>query len=222
MKKTTIEKNKKFLLDAKEIMDGVPFAELGRKQKQQIFDAFIDADIDYATDGDSDGVYLYSKSDDFQITFMSYADDFGLGCIRDRLDDLYFNDDIDEVYSIDKAISMLDAIKPDDVPLALLNTSIVTEDGDYSLHTITLDKARELVQEYGGQLDSAIGHDATAKVMTDLLGVNVPVNRQMFSQQVGQQALVFKLHGRLPEGRILTVDEIEAIGFDFKLLERLD
>ena len=217
------EKNKimGFLNTAKEIMGDELFEVLGRKKKQQVFDAFIDADIDCATYGDSDGVYLYSKSDDFQITFMLYADDFGLGCIRDRLDDLYFNDDIDEVYSIDKAISMLDAIKPDDVLLALLNTSIVTEDGDYSLHTITLDKARELAQEYGGQLDSAIGHDATAKVMTDLLGVNVLVNRQMFSQQVGQQALVFKLHGRLPEGRMLTVDEIEAIGFDFKLLERL-
>ena len=130
MKKATIGNIRGFLNTAKEIMDGEMFVDLGRKKKQQVFDAFIDADIDYATDGDSDGVYLYSKSDDFRITFMSYADDFGLGCIRDRLDDLYFNDDIDEVYSIDKAISMLDAIKPDDVPLALLNTSIVTEDGD--------------------------------------------------------------------------------------------
>lgn len=70
------------------------------------------------------------------------------------------------------------------------------------------------------ELDSAIGHDATSKVMTALLGVEVPVNRQMFCQQPGQKALVFKLNGRLPEGKILTVEEIQEIGYKFQILSR--
>lgn len=70
------------------------------------------------------------------------------------------------------------------------------------------------------ELDSAIGHDATSMVMTALLGVEVPVNRQMFCQQPGQKALVFKLNGRLPEGKVLTVEEIQEIGYKFQILKR--
>ena len=43
----------------------------------------------------------------------------------------------------------------------------------------------------------------------------------MFSQDVGQRALVFKLNGRPEEGKILTTEEIEAIEYKFQLLERL-
>lgn len=62
----------------------------------------------------------------------------------------------------------------------------------------------------------------TAEIMTTLLGVEIPVNRQMFRQQPGQQALVFKLNGRPEEGKILTADEIQEIGYRFQLLVRLD
>ena len=78
--------------------------------------------------------------------------------------------------------------------LALLNTSILTTAGAYRLIDITLDDARRIVSDHAGNLDSAIGHQSTAEIMTTLLGVDVPVNRQMFAQEVGQQALVFKLN----------------------------
>lgn len=109
--------------------------------------------------------------------------------------------------------------------LALLNTSILTNDGQYSLESIDREKAQWLIfhysQELGKDLDSAIGHESTAQIMSELLGVTVPVNRQMFAQEVGQQAIVFKLNGRPPEGQILSRDEIEKIGYSFKLLTRV-
>ena len=105
--------------------------------------------------------------------------------------------------------------------LALLNTSILTTAGAYELTDITLDLARKIAADNAGNLDSAIGHQSTAEIMTTLLGVDVPVNRQMFSQEVGQQALVFKLNGRPQEGKILTTDEIEEIGYKFQLLTRV-
>lgn len=105
--------------------------------------------------------------------------------------------------------------------LALLNTSILTAAGNYILTDISLDQARQLVADNAGNLDSAIGHASTAEIMTTLLGVDIPVNRQMFSQDVGQRALVFKLNGRPEEGKILTAEEIETIGYKFQLLERL-
>lgn len=104
--------------------------------------------------------------------------------------------------------------------LALLNTSILTTAGNYTLTDVTLEEARQLVSDNDGNLDSAIGHLSTAEIMTTLLGVDVVVNRQMFSQEAGQQALVFKLNGRPEEGKILTVEEIEKIGYKFQVLTR--
>lgn len=104
-------------------------------------------------------------------------------------------------------------------PIALLNTSIVTADGTYTLNTIDLNQAKDLIKDQ--EIISAIGHESTAQILYDLLGVDVPVNRIQFEQQPKQIALVFKLNGRPPEGKILRRDEIEQIGYSFKLLTRL-
>lgn len=103
--------------------------------------------------------------------------------------------------------------------LALLNTSILTTTGTYNLEDITLERAKELV--HGNELDSAIGHDSTAEIMSSLLEKDIPVNRQLFQQEEGQQALVFKLNGRPAEGKILSAEEIEQIEYKFQLLTRV-
>lgn len=105
--------------------------------------------------------------------------------------------------------------------LGILNTSIATEDGLYRLSSISLEEARRLVNE-SEELDSAVGHEATAQILSALLGVEILVNRQKFSQQAGQKALVFKLlnPNRLPEGRILSLEEIEEVGYKFQVLTR--
>ena len=96
--------------------------------------------------------------------------------------------------------------------LAILNTSIVTAPGDYEVRSVTLDEARRLVAEAPAVL-SAVGHDATAAVLTEMLGRPVQVNRIQFEQQPGQQALVLKLRGRIPEGQVLDVAGMDAIGY---------
>ncbi len=101
--------------------------------------------------------------------------------------------------------------------LALLNTSIITALGSYTYDAISLDGARELVAD---EYVSHIGHDSTAVIMTELLGVNVPMSRVPFAQEPHQLALVFKLNGRPPEGKILSREEIEAIGYTWGLLQR--
>ena len=103
--------------------------------------------------------------------------------------------------------------------LAVLNTTIATTDGLYQIKTITLEEAKELVEL--NNLDSAIGHQSTADIMTELLGVKVKMNRQQFVQQEGQSALVFKLNGRPQEGYITTAEEIETMGYSFKLMTRI-
>jgi hypothetical protein len=100
--------------------------------------------------------------------------------------------------------------------IVILNTSICTSNGLFELTDIDLDQARDLVQN--NDFISAIGHDSTAQILTELLGVNIPVNRINFEQKENQTAVVFKLNGRPPEGKILTKEEIEQIGYSFKRL----
>ena len=102
--------------------------------------------------------------------------------------------------------------------LGILNTSILTTVGIYELKDITLEQAQDLV--HNNDILSAVGHQSTADILTTLLGVQVPMNRIMFEQEQGQKALVFKLNGRPEEGKILTQQEIEEIGYKFQLLTR--
>jgi hypothetical protein len=102
--------------------------------------------------------------------------------------------------------------------VTLLNTSILTSFGDYQYKEITLEHAMEFVN--AGFYQSAIGHASTAQIMTELLGVPVEMNRMLYSQQVGEAAIVFKLNGRAPEGVILSREEIEKIGYSWGLLTR--
>src|SRR5262245_34555822 len=103
--------------------------------------------------------------------------------------------------------------------VTLLNSSILTAFGVYRYEPLSLEEARRLVAE---SFISAIGHESTARVLSELLGVMVPVRRDEYRQQVGDRALVFKLKLRPPEGIILTTEEIQAIGFEFGLLTRME
>lgn len=104
------------------------------------------------------------------------------------------------------------------LPVAILNASVITADGSFDMTTISLEEARQLVRQ--APLDSAVGHESTAELLTTLLGVQVPVNRQLFAQAIGQRALVCKLNGRPPEGKVLSREDLDRIGFSFKLLVR--
>ena len=102
--------------------------------------------------------------------------------------------------------------------LAILNTSILTSTGMYELRDITLQEAQQLVKD--NNILSAIGHQSTADILTTLLETTIHMNRIMFEQEQGQKALVFKLNGRPEEGKILTQQEIEQIGYKFQILIR--
>lgn len=116
----------------------------------------------------------------------------------------------------------------DNLPIALLNTAIVTTTGIYQLEEISLATAKDLVYhsltDYADNfcgLDSAIGHEATAEIMSKLLSTDIKMNRQEFNQKVGQIAIVFRLNKRPPEGTILSLDQLIGIGFHFQKLTRI-
>ena len=104
-------------------------------------------------------------------------------------------------------------------PVTLLNTSILTNTGNYQYRPIDLERAQSIAR--GRTIESAIGHQATAEILTELLSIPVTVNRVNYSQKQGHSALVFKLKGRVPEGCILSREQIDEIGYEFGVLTRL-
>lgn len=105
-----------------------------------------------------------------------------------------------------------------DSVITILNTSVITAYGEYEYRPLALDDARRLVREQPWR--SAVGHEATAAMIGELLGIVCPVNRIEYEQGCGECALVFKLARRGPEGRILSREEIEASGVRWGILAR--
>jgi len=102
--------------------------------------------------------------------------------------------------------------------IAILNSPILTSDGTFKMEAISLEGARELLNRH--DFVSAIGHASTADILTELLEIDIPVNRITFIQEPKQMAIVFKMKSRVPEGVILNRNQIEEFGFEFKLLTR--
>lgn len=107
-----------------------------------------------------------------------------------------------------------------DNKILLLNAAIMTANGTFKLSNISLDEVKEMLTEEN--IMSAIGHNATADIMTELVGINIPANRIQAKQEPKQKAIIFKLLKRPEEGKILNREEIEEIGYEFLLLERLE
>jgi hypothetical protein len=109
--------------------------------------------------------------------------------------------------------------------LTFLNAAIITAPGSYDYQKLTLKNARQLVCEFresGREIQSAIGHKATAELMTTILKFPVNNNRIDFAQTTEDAALVFRLKKRAPEGIVLTREQLEEIGYELGLLTRTD
>ena len=104
-------------------------------------------------------------------------------------------------------------------PIVLFNGTVATTNGLYEITDIAIDTAKELLQTYG--FISAIGHEATATIMRELLEQLIVMNRIQFHQEVGQIAIVFKLNERPDEGVVLNRAEVEQIGYCLKKMVRI-
>lgn len=103
--------------------------------------------------------------------------------------------------------------------IILLNTGILTSYGTFDFQPVTLAEAKGMVKNY--EVISAIGHAATAEILSELLEIEVKSNRIEYTQNPDEIALVFKLKSRIPEGKVLNRSEIEEIGYEFGILKRL-
>lgn len=110
--------------------------------------------------------------------------------------------------------------------IALLNTSILTSYGNFTYQSETLENIKEYIKntqmfpEFAEhyKIKSFIGHQSTCDILTELFGFEVKMNREQFAQSKDDIAIVFKLNSRPEEGKILTREEIEAIGYTFGII----
>jgi hypothetical protein len=78
-----------------------------------------------------------------------------------------------------------------------------------------LETARVLAQR---GFKSAVGHKSTAKILSDLLEVEVKTSRKQLDMKPGDYVLCFQLKTRPLEGSILTVEQLEELGYKFTYL----
>ncbi|HLM61008.1 MAG TPA: DUF1874 domain-containing protein [Pyrinomonadaceae bacterium] len=104
--------------------------------------------------------------------------------------------------------------------LVLLNAPVLTTFGKFDFAPISVDEARKIIGE-AETVESAIGHAATAEIMTRLLDYKVETNRIEFFQTAEDITLIFRLKRRIGEGKVLSAEEIEEIGYEFGMLKKI-
>jgi hypothetical protein len=108
--------------------------------------------------------------------------------------------------------------------LYVLNTLITPINFDeyaearVKLRKITISEAREILASTTDFV-SAVGHEATAKLLSQLLGIQIPAERRTIFMRPGDKAIHFFLKVRLPEGIILTEEQLRRLDYWLVLSE---
>jgi hypothetical protein len=92
--------------------------------------------------------------------------------------------------------------------LSMISPSLLTEGVSIKASPISLGEVKALLQQ---GFVSAVGHESTAKVLSSLLGTEVPFNRAQISIKEGDVIVSFQFLVRLPEGKVLGDDEVFAL-----------
>ena len=100
----------------------------------------------------------------------------------------------------------------------ILNTPILTEYGEYDFHRISIDDVKTILID---GFTSAVGHEGTASFMSRIFGIAIPLNRTAIKMQFGDEAIVFRLLARLPEGTILSEEDLTKVPYEIGILRRL-
>ena len=107
----------------------------------------------------------------------------------------------------------------------VVNSLIIPVDFEqYPQVTVKIRKAtvEEVRQLLSHGFVSAIGHQATADLLTMLIGIEIPYNRITIKAKPGDKLVHFVLRERIPEGRVLTLDELKLLPFDLAISEVLE
>ncbi|MDC8832064.1 STIV orfB116 family protein [Alteromonas gilva] len=103
--------------------------------------------------------------------------------------------------------------------LYVLNSPVLTDYGNYTfIGPVSVPQAQDLLLKH--EFVSAIGHQATADLLSAILNVAIPHNRVHIKMKPGDQALVFRLLSRMPDGVILDQHTINEQQYELAILTR--
>jgi len=86
--------------------------------------------------------------------------------------------------------------------------SMLTPPSTIKVTEVTVDDVKRILSS---EFVSAIGHEATAKIISTQLSIQVPVNRISIQLKPSDILVVFQLLTRLPEGKVLSEDEMKQV-----------
>ncbi|BER92711.1 STIV orfB116 family protein [Atrimonas thermophila] len=99
----------------------------------------------------------------------------------------------------------------------------------YCFHELTFEPVPEdcvreilqrVMQEDPARVVSIVGHESTAKLFSEVLGIDVPVNRVNYTFSCGDKLFVGVPNTpRLPEGKVLSKEELEKLGIQWWLVK---
>jgi len=92
--------------------------------------------------------------------------------------------------------------------LSMIAPSLLEQGAIIKASPISLGEVKALLKE---GFVSAVGHESTARVLSVLLGTEVPFNRAQIAIREGDVIVSFQFMVRLPEGKVLGEDEVLAL-----------
>lgn len=103
--------------------------------------------------------------------------------------------------------------------LNMLNMEVEGGINKLRVKKINIEEVKELINN-NPDFVSAIGHEATAKVLSKLLGITIVPQRISIKLNPDDKLVVFQLGVRLPEGFVIkNEEELAKLKFDFYLVE---
>ncbi|MEO0275031.1 MAG: DUF1874 domain-containing protein [candidate division WOR-3 bacterium] len=88
------------------------------------------------------------------------------------------------------------------------------------IEEIGINEAKGLLRDK--EFTSCVGHESTAELVSSLLGIEVRANRIPITLEVGDTLVVFQITSRLPEGKILSLEELKNLQYRIVKVEVIE
>jgi len=91
------------------------------------------------------------------------------------------------------------------------SVNMVEKSDIFAIIKLDINRAKSVIdsaRKSNTEIVSIVGHESTAKLLSKILGIDIPVNRANYRISENDMLLVFTVSERLPEGKVLTDEEI--------------